>query len=1116
MESAPPPAGGINPTQPRQSPDFNSLNAPASQQPDAATGNLSEPAPGPNSPANTKQGMEAHPNPSVSDPSLAGQNPNAGAQQAEDPNSQNPIQNQEENRLPAQPKASADGADPPANNNPGSNAPESGVGNNPTNPGAFGMNSGMNSSAPSKKRPFESEASQPNFGAVDQQQAGFPPSKVPRLSSNMAPMASNTPMPLGQAPQQPTPAPQGAPPANIDKDLKNAALRYLNKVKSRFEHQKDVYNDFLDIMKEFQSRQLDTPGVIKKVSTLFMGETELILGFNDFLPDGYKITEEDIAKHYPPAAARQQQSKPKPKQPAAPRPQNNMKTPPELRYAQSYVSKIRKRFRNDREVYKKFLKLLQNYQEDQKSVKEVHDRVKDLFKGHPDLLIEFKQFLPDPPEADGSTTQKSRKASTAKPKRSVNRDGEDSHLKYKDEMEFFSQFKSKMEPQQWEDFTKLLNLYNNHILSAMELMLILRDLFAKPTRILNRVGRGAREEEKFEQPDLHNSLHKFVQMLCGGYVSVFEGKKAAPKNLHRPANTNSGGPSYMCRPQTTLAICSSRDEMCESVLNDQYSLNPLGSEQTAVLTNTHEILLFKAEDDRFELEMMIAKIEWAINKLEPIAEELSTLSRTEKQRYEVYDRLNIVVMRTIQKLYGEQGQTVVDWLYDCPGAAVPIILARLKQREGELKTIQHEQHKIWVDVYEKNYHKALDHRSYAFKTNDKKAIHTKAIIQQVKDTPMEFKYSMDQNLEDIGMWTVLKEVIRDIIGEDSVAVIDFWDNWLIPHLFPCKEAAAKEKKTRGQQQQGPKGKWFVYGNQNMVSVIRLHQLLHSRMTEAKTMALEQDCNHKDDGQSKLVGTPKEGTDKNENGNGPDSPAMICATPKPRQTGDPFQAFVSILLAVLRNQVDVTKYEDECRTLLGTYSYKLFTLDKLIPRFIKETNTLIQSEHWQSMKSGADKVESGALQPEEAKTQMVELLWHNCFEAEYTLATNTMKLSAVAMTEAKDTVPDLAFAAADILEQAEEDRVEKESGVDEDEEGNGNGENTTEQQDDHEGGGQDMDMDDAGASDDDEDIEDEGDADDADGNMDVDDAVGALVNATGNIEGDAESGDDAEEQDREDE
>ena len=78
-------------------------------------------------------------------------------------------------------------------------------------------------------------------------------------------------------------------------------------------------------------------------------------------------------------------------QPAAPRPQNNMKTPPELRYAQSYVSKIRKRFRNDREVYKKFLKLLQNYQEDQKSVKEVHDRVMNYI-AYQDGILRFVSF----------------------------------------------------------------------------------------------------------------------------------------------------------------------------------------------------------------------------------------------------------------------------------------------------------------------------------------------------------------------------------------------------------------------------------------------------------------------------------------------------------------------------------------------------------------------------------------------------------------------------------------------------------------------------------------------------------------------------------------------------
>lgn len=67
------------------------------------------------------------------------------------------------------------------------------------------------------------------------------------------------------------------------------ALGYLDQVKSKFNDQPVVYNQFLDIMKEFKSQSLDTPGVIAKVSTLFRGHTDLIVGFNTFLPPGYRI-----------------------------------------------------------------------------------------------------------------------------------------------------------------------------------------------------------------------------------------------------------------------------------------------------------------------------------------------------------------------------------------------------------------------------------------------------------------------------------------------------------------------------------------------------------------------------------------------------------------------------------------------------------------------------------------------------------------------------------------------------------------------------------------------------------------------------------------------------------
>lgn len=78
---------------------------------------------------------------------------------------------------------------------------------------------------------------------------------------------------------------------NLDEvpDATAIADDFLLQVKYKFGNQPQVYNDFLDIMKEFKSQSIDTPGVIQRVSNLFKGHPELIVGFNTFLPPGYKI-----------------------------------------------------------------------------------------------------------------------------------------------------------------------------------------------------------------------------------------------------------------------------------------------------------------------------------------------------------------------------------------------------------------------------------------------------------------------------------------------------------------------------------------------------------------------------------------------------------------------------------------------------------------------------------------------------------------------------------------------------------------------------------------------------------------------------------------------------------
>lgn len=63
----------------------------------------------------------------------------------------------------------------------------------------------------------------------------------------------------------------------------------MDQVKVQFADQPDVYNKFLDIMKDFKSQAIDTPGVINRVSELFAGHPNLIQGFNTFLPPGYRI-----------------------------------------------------------------------------------------------------------------------------------------------------------------------------------------------------------------------------------------------------------------------------------------------------------------------------------------------------------------------------------------------------------------------------------------------------------------------------------------------------------------------------------------------------------------------------------------------------------------------------------------------------------------------------------------------------------------------------------------------------------------------------------------------------------------------------------------------------------
>ncbi|TIC00298.1 hypothetical protein E3Q18_01173 [Wallemia mellicola] len=230
------------------------------------------------------------------------------------------------------------------------------------------------------------------------------------------------------------PVDEGYRPLNV-----RDALSYLDQVKLRFQDSPEVYNHFLDTMKDFKSQSIDTPGVIDRVSSLFRGHPALIQGFNTFLPPGYRIECSDLsgtnptggtitvttpmgvttlqasasflpawqAQHQPQLSQQETLPPPSPttqyvqaqqsgaNTPTAASTLANQKPPVEFNHAISYVNKIKNRFNQDPETYKMFLEVLQTYQKEQRTIHEVYAQVNHLFHGAPDLLDEFKQFLPD-------------------------------------------------------------------------------------------------------------------------------------------------------------------------------------------------------------------------------------------------------------------------------------------------------------------------------------------------------------------------------------------------------------------------------------------------------------------------------------------------------------------------------------------------------------------------------------------------------------------------------------------------------------------------------------------------------------------------------------------------
>uniref|UniRef100_A0A4W3H532 Paired amphipathic helix protein Sin3b n=1 Tax=Callorhinchus milii TaxID=7868 RepID=A0A4W3H532_CALMI len=569
------------------------------------------------------------------------------------------------------------------------------------------------------------------------------------------------------------------------------ALSYLDQVKMQFGNNPAVYNEFLDIMKEFKSQSIDTPGVIDRVSRLFQGHPDLILGFNAFLPPGYRIEiqknkavsvgapvttttahGDQVPSQSPLAGHKEERADRRaPREDQAARPEHHEEPAPsdphpvEFDNAISYVNKIKNRYLDRPEVYKSFLEILHTYQKEQLIVKdtkgkpycgmtedEVFAKVANLFRGQEDLLTEFGQFLPDAKRSlvcdkhlrviyNRHNTalvchivfQKKLKLSSVKD-RSLASAGKHGTLR---EFSFFDRVRRVLKSQEvYENFLRCIALFNQEVVSGSELLQLVTPFLGKFPELF------ARFKSFLGQREL--SLTQPVQRDRPVDGIAREIDYASCKRL---------GSSYRALPKTyQQPKCSGRTAVCKEVLNDTWVSFPSWSEDSTFVSSKktpYEEQLHRCEDERFELDVVLETNLATIRVLESVQKKLSRMCPEDQDKYHLDDCLGgtseVIHRRAIYRIYGDKAPEIIDGLKKNPITAVPVVLKRLKAKEDEWREAQQGFNKIWREQYEKSYLKSLDHQGVNFKQNDTKALRSKSLLNEIESV---YDERQEQNSEE--------------------------------------------------------------------------------------------------------------------------------------------------------------------------------------------------------------------------------------------------------------------------------------------------------------------------------------------------------------------------------
>ncbi|XP_020105390.1 paired amphipathic helix protein Sin3-like 5 isoform X2 [Ananas comosus] len=426
--------------------------------------------------------------------------------------------------------------------------------------------------------------------------------------------------------------------------------KYFKTLEKELHNEPENFHRFVLLLKDFRNKSIDHVGILLNLKELLKHKLHLFHGFKELL------NEVDCVER--------------------------KQTKAELAFL--YVCKVKDHFHNDQR-FQIFTEIFTKFTMNKKTKVEVYQEMRELLGSHKELFEEFRKFydaapetmvpetMPLPTEPSGATLK--------------NQDGREDCSKEDQECNESNIGHKKANLVEPKSSSKRKRMQTGDIIMA------------------NHQQEGGSIEPDVRMGYVNNEMDRVDKAKsCQGDKAPVAVDEIVPEANKAPIADDKIVPEVDKAPVADDEIVPEPpvSEGDDSAQNDD-SVAANGSCGRSVrLVDQYEQELFKAEDDRFEIDVLRNLVASTAMRTADLLKKIS--NKTVEQRpLRLEDHFTQKCLWCIEEMYGDYSLEVKEALQEDPAKVLPVILARLEKKKEEISILKSHFDTIWRVSSERNY-----------------------------------------------------------------------------------------------------------------------------------------------------------------------------------------------------------------------------------------------------------------------------------------------------------------------------------------------------------------------------------------------------------------------------